>query len=87
MPQKNTERCRKLTTPEAMSWLAEELSDNATKGLKNEVRNVHLVQGDVAESWNEAGDDYATVAMRYESIDVTRDRATGRGRPRATRTI
>jgi len=69
---------RKLTTPEAMSWLAEELSDNATKGLKNEVSDVHLVQGDVAEAWNEGGDDYATVAMRYESIDVTRDRATGR---------
>lgn len=69
---------RKLTTPEAMSWLAEELSDNATKGLKNEVRDVHLVQGDVAEAWNEGGDDFATVAMRYESIDVTRNRATGR---------
>ncbi|MBP1858192.1 Tim44 domain-containing protein [Rhizobium herbae] len=69
---------RKLTTPEAMSWLAEELSDNATKGLKNEVRDVHLVQGDVSEAWNEGGDDYATVAMRYESIDVTRERATGR---------
>lgn len=69
---------RKLTTPEAMSWLAEELSDNATKGLKNEVSDVQLVQGDVAEAWNEDGDDYATVAMRYESIDVTRDRATGR---------
>ena len=69
---------RKLTTPEAMSWLAEELSENATKGLKNDVRDVHLVQGDIAEAWNEDGDDYATVAMRYESIDVTRDRATGR---------
>ncbi len=69
---------RKLTTPEAMSWLAEELSENATKGLKNEVSDVHLVQGDVAEAWNEDGADYATVAMRYESIDVTRDRATGR---------
>lgn len=68
---------RKLTTPEAMSWLAEELSDNATKGLKNEVRDVHLVQGDVSEAWREEGDDYATVAMRYESIDVTRNRATG----------
>ncbi|WP_438750414.1 Tim44 domain-containing protein [Pararhizobium sp. O133] len=69
---------RKLTTPEAMSWLAEELSENATKGVKNEVSDVQLVQGDVAEAWNENGDDYATVAMRYESIDVTRDRATGR---------
>ncbi|CAN7222615.1 Tim44 domain-containing protein [Pararhizobium sp. LjRoot238] len=69
---------RKLTTPEAMSWLAEELSENATKGLKNEVSDVHLVQGDVAEAWREDGADYATVAMRYESIDVTRERATGR---------
>lgn len=69
---------RKLTTPEAMSWLAEELSENATKGLKNEVSDVHLVQGDVAEAWREDDAEYATVAMRYESIDVTRDRATGR---------
>jgi len=69
---------RKLTTPEAMSWLAEELSENATKGLKNEVSDVHLVQGDVAEAWREDGADYATVAMRYESIDVTRERASGR---------
>ncbi|MCA1439877.1 Tim44 domain-containing protein [Ensifer sp. IC4062] len=69
---------RRLTTPEAMSYLAEELSDNATSGLKNEVRDVHLVQGDVAEAWRENGMDYATVAMRYESIDVMRDRSTGR---------
>ncbi|WP_026615020.1 Tim44 domain-containing protein [Ensifer aridi] len=69
---------RQLTTPEAMSYLAEELSENATKGLRNEVRDVHLVQGDVAEAWKENGTDYVTVAMRYESIDVMRDRATGR---------
>lgn len=70
---------RKLTTPEAMSWLAEELSDNATGGVRNEVRDVHLLQGDVAEAWREDdGTQYATVAMRYESIDVLRDRATGK---------
>ncbi len=69
---------RRITTPEAMSYLAEELSDNATKGLKNEVRDVHLVQGDVSESWREGNVDYATVAMRYESIDVLRERASGK---------
>ncbi|OCP19408.1 hypothetical protein BC361_30860 [Ensifer sp. LC54] len=69
---------RRLTTPEAMSYLAEELSDNATSGVKNDVSDVHLVQGDVAEAWSEDGTDYATVAMRYESIDVMRDRTTGR---------
>ena len=69
---------RQITTPEAMSYLAEEIGDNATKGLSNEVRDIHLVQGDVAEAWREGADDYATVAMRYESIDVMRDRASGR---------
>ncbi|GEO87318.1 MULTISPECIES: Tim44 domain-containing protein [Alphaproteobacteria] len=69
---------RRITTPEAMSYLAEELSDNATRGVKNEVRDVHLVQGDVSESWREDNVEYATVAMRYESIDVLRDRATGK---------
>lgn len=68
---------RRITTPEAMSYLAEELSENATKGVKNEVRDVHLVQGDVAEAWREGNVDYATVAMRYESIDYLRDRTTG----------
>lgn len=68
---------RKLCTPEAMSYLAEELSDNATSGVKNDVSNVTLLQGDVAEAWNEGDKDYATVAMRYSAIDVMRDRATG----------
>ena len=69
---------RRLTTPEAMSYLAEELSDNATSGVKNDVRDVHLVQGDVAKAWSENGTEFATVAMRYESIDVMRDRTTGK---------
>ncbi len=69
---------RKLTTPEAMSYLAEELSDNATSGVKNEVRDVTLLQGDVAEAWHEEGQDYATVAMRYSAIDIMRDRTSGK---------
>lgn len=69
---------RRISTPEAMSYLAEELGDNATQGVKNEVRDVHLVQGDVAEAWVEDNLEYATVAMRYESIDYMVDRASGR---------
>lgn len=68
---------RRITTPEAMSYLAEELSENATKGVKNEVRDVYLVQGDVAESWAEDKMEYATVAMRYEAIDYIVDRQSG----------
>ena len=60
-----------------MSYLAEELGENATNGLKNEVRDVALLQGDLSEAWRENGMEYATVAMRYSSIDVMRDRDTG----------
>jgi len=68
---------RRITTPEVMGYLAEELGENATKGLRNEVFDVNLLAGDVAEAWREDGTDYASVAMRYESRDVTRNRATG----------
>jgi predicted lipid-binding transport protein (Tim44 family) len=68
------ERC----TPEVMGYLAEELSDNATHGKKNEVTGTRLLQADVGEAWRENDTDYATAAMRYESIDLMRDRATGK---------
>ncbi|MFB9952855.1 Tim44 domain-containing protein [Rhizobium puerariae] len=70
-------KLRSLTTPEAMSYLAEELGENATNGLKNEVRDVKLLQGDLAEAWRENGQEYATVAMRYSSVDYMSDRQTG----------
>lgn len=70
-------KLRSLTTPEAMSYLAEELGENATAGVKNDVRDVELLQGDLSEAWRENGQEYATVAMRYSSIDIMRDRDTG----------
>jgi predicted lipid-binding transport protein (Tim44 family) len=60
-----------------MSYLSEELGQNASRGLRNEVSDVRLLQGDVSESWREGSKDYATAAMRYSSIDVTRERAGG----------
>lgn len=68
---------REVTTPEVMSFLAEELSANAVAGRRNDVSDVRLLQGDLSEAWSEDGKDYATVAMRYSSIDVMRDRASG----------
>lgn len=69
---------RDLTTPEAMSYLSEELSQNAVAGRRNEVGDVRLLQGDLSEAWREGDREYATVAMRYAGVDVMRDRATGR---------
>ena len=68
---------RRIATPEVMSYLTEELAQAAAKGLRNEVFDVRLLSGDVAESWREGIDDYATVAMRYESRDIMRNRSTG----------
>jgi predicted lipid-binding transport protein (Tim44 family) len=68
---------RERTTPEVMSYLAEELSQNATHNRRNDVSGLRLLQSDVSEAWSEGDADYATVAMRYESIDVMRDRQTG----------
>lgn len=70
-------RLRMLTTPEAMGYLSEELGETATRGMKNEVADVRLLDGDVAEAWSENGQDYVTAALRYESRDTLRDRATG----------
>jgi predicted lipid-binding transport protein (Tim44 family) len=69
---------RERTTPEVMSYLAEELSQNAVSGRRNEVHDVRLLGGDLAEAWNEGDRDYATVAMRYSSVELMRDRADGR---------
>ena len=68
---------RARCTPEIVSYLSEELSQNAVNGVRNEVIDVKFLEGDLAEAWREGGQDYATVAMRYESIDVMRDRQTG----------
>lgn len=69
---------RRLITPEMVSYLSEELAENAHNGVRNEVSDVTLLQADIAESWSEGDRDYATAALHYSSRDVTVDRATGK---------
>ncbi len=69
---------RTRATPEMLSYFAEELAQNASRGLVNELSGVKLLQGDLAEAWREGDVDYATLAMRYELIDALVERATGR---------
>lgn len=68
---------RERTTPEIMSYLSEELSQNATQGRRNAVSGTRLLQADIAEAWREGAVEYVTAAMRYESIDLMLDRQTG----------
>ena len=69
---------RRLVTPEMLSYFAEELSANASKGVINRVSDVKLLQGDLSEAWREDGAEYATVAMRYGLVDKFLDRSSGR---------
>ncbi|MEZ5850109.1 MAG: TIM44-like domain-containing protein [Hyphomicrobiaceae bacterium] len=65
-------------TPEMLSYFAQELDENARQGVRNELSDVRLLQGDLAETWQEGRAEYATVAMRYALRDVTVEAASGR---------
>jgi predicted lipid-binding transport protein (Tim44 family) len=67
-----------MTTPEMLSYFSRDIADYAHKGVRNEVADVKLLQGDLAEAWREGGSDYATVAMRFSLRDTLVERATGR---------
>jgi predicted lipid-binding transport protein (Tim44 family) len=69
---------RSLATPEMVSYLSEELAENAKNGVKNDVSDIRLLQADIAEAWREGNRDYATAAILYSSRDVTRERVSGR---------
>jgi predicted lipid-binding transport protein (Tim44 family) len=64
---------RAIATPEMVSYFAEQLGEQTSRGVRNSVTNVHLDHGDLAEAWAEDGREYATVAMRFSMTDVTQD--------------
>jgi predicted lipid-binding transport protein (Tim44 family) len=69
---------RAKVTPEMATYFAEELSANESRGLINQVTDVKLLQGDLAEAWREGGSEYATVAMRFALTDRMIERSSGR---------
>jgi predicted lipid-binding transport protein (Tim44 family) len=75
--QEDLGKLRNLATPEMVSYFAEELAENASRGVQNRISGTKLLQGDLAEAWREGDTDYASVAMRYALNDELVDRATG----------
>jgi predicted lipid-binding transport protein (Tim44 family) len=71
-------RLRACLTPEMLSYFAEELTNNASRGVVNKVSDVKLLQGDLAEAWREGEREYASVAIRYAINDQMVERASGR---------
>lgn len=67
----------RLATPEMVQYFRDDYEALKERGWKNETRDVKLEQGDLSESWSEGPRDYATVAMRFSLVDVTRDVRTG----------
>jgi predicted lipid-binding transport protein (Tim44 family) len=68
---------RARVTPEMLSYFSEDLAANASRGVVNQISDVKLLQGDLAEAWREGDREYATVAMRFGLDDRTIKRATG----------
>lgn len=64
---------RMVATPEMVSYFGEQMAEQTSRGERNVVSDVKLDQGDLSESWAEDGREYATVAMRFSMVDVTRD--------------
>ena len=71
-------RLRQSVTPEVLSYYAEDLAANTSRGVLNRLSDVKLLQGDLSEAWREGNAEYATVAMRYSLNDEIVDRASGR---------
>ena len=75
--REDVEALGEMVTPEILSYFSRDLADYQRKGVRNEVTDVKLLQGDLAEAWRETGTDYATVAMRFSLRDALVDRTTG----------
>lgn len=66
---------QRMSTPEMGRYFAQDLEDLRARGWTNVTRDVRLEAGDLSEAWNENGQDFATVAMRFSLVDVTTDAA------------
>jgi predicted lipid-binding transport protein (Tim44 family) len=62
-------RLRQLMTPEMVGYFSEELTKNASRGVRNVISNVRLLAGDITESWEEGDLQYATAYMKWSAID------------------
>jgi predicted lipid-binding transport protein (Tim44 family) len=66
---------REYASPEMVSYFAEQLANNASRGVRNVVSNVQLQKGDLSEAWHEDGRTYATVTMNFSMTDATYDQS------------
>jgi predicted lipid-binding transport protein (Tim44 family) len=64
---------RTLATPEMVTYFAEQLAEQTSRGVRNQVSDVALQKGDLSEAWSEGTREYATVSMTFSMVDATLD--------------
>jgi predicted lipid-binding transport protein (Tim44 family) len=62
---------RAVTTPEMLSYFAEELAENQSRGVVNHVDQVELLRGDLREAWDEGRLQYATCYLSWRALDYS----------------
>lgn len=60
---------RQYVTPEMLQYFSEAMSNNASRGLMNVVRDAAVVSCDALEAWTEYELDYATVRLKWTAVD------------------
>ncbi|HLO77421.1 MAG TPA: TIM44-like domain-containing protein [Magnetospirillum sp.] len=60
---------RQLATPEVVGWMSEDLSRDQSRGVRNVVSDVHLLKGDVTETWRDGELEYATAMITFSAKD------------------
>jgi predicted lipid-binding transport protein (Tim44 family) len=62
-------RLRQLMTPQMLRHFSEELGRNAANGVRNVVSDVRFLDGELTESWDEGGRQYATARIHWRALD------------------
>jgi hypothetical protein len=62
---------RPCTTPEMLSYFAEELAENQSQGVVNHVEQIELMRGDLREAWDEGRLHYASCYLQWRALDYT----------------
>jgi predicted lipid-binding transport protein (Tim44 family) len=64
---------RSLATPEMVTYFGEQLAEQRSRNVRNQVTDVRLEKGDLSEAWSEGTREYATVSMTFSMVDATID--------------
>ena len=67
--EQDSEKLKRLTTPEIAKYFSDSLSQNISQNIANKVENVEVTAVEIAESWQEEEMDYATVILEWSSLD------------------